>query len=72
MDNEPAAILLREKLETADGFVVVSPEWNGMAAPALKNMFVYVRKTMAHKPATLNCCLMEASSIPCCFIATTY
>ena len=51
--NVPAAIELREKLESADGFVIVSPEWHGMAAPALKNMFLYVQKTMAHKPALL-------------------
>jgi NAD(P)H-dependent FMN reductase len=49
----PAAVELRETLESADGFVVVSPEWHGMASPALKNMFLYVNKTMAHKPALL-------------------
>ena len=48
-----AAVALRSEFDSADGFVVVSPEWHGMAAPALKNMFVYVNKTMAHKPALL-------------------
>ena len=48
-----AAVALRSEFDLADGFVVVSPEWHGMAAPALKNMFVYVNKTMAHKPALL-------------------
>lgn len=53
ISDVPAAKELREKLEAADGFVVISPEWHGMAAPALKNMFLYVQKTMAHKPALL-------------------
>ena len=44
---------LRVSLESADGYVVVSPEWHGMASPALKNMFLYVQHTMAHKPALL-------------------
>lgn len=48
-----AAVALRAEFDLADGFVIVSPEWHGMAAPALKNMFVYVNKTMAHKPALL-------------------
>lgn len=44
----PAAKELRKVLDAADGYVVVSPEWHGMASPALKNMFLYVQKTMAH------------------------
>lgn len=51
--NLPEAQQIRETLKSADGYVVVSPEWNGMAAPALKNLFVYVEKTMADKPALL-------------------
>lgn len=53
IDTLPAAVALRETLESADGFVVLAPEWNGMVAPALRNMFVYVRHTMANKPAYL-------------------
>lgn len=51
--NLPEAKQVRTALESADGYVVVSPEWNGMAAPALKNLFIYVEKTMADKPALL-------------------
>lgn len=44
------AALLRE----ADGLVLVSPEWHGMASPALKNFFVYAgRRELGHKPALL-------------------
>ena len=42
--------LLRE----ADGVVLISPEWHGMASPALKNFFVYAgRHELGHKPALL-------------------
>lgn len=43
-------------LEKADAFVVVSPEWNGMAPPALMNFFAYASQTtkpLAHKAAHL-------------------
>ncbi|WP_372874195.1 NADPH-dependent FMN reductase [Pseudomonas sp.] len=44
------AALLRE----ADGLVLVSPEWHGMASPALKNFFVYAgRRELGHKPGLL-------------------
>lgn len=44
------ALMLRE----ADGVVVISPEWNGMASPALKNFFIYAgRRELGHKPALL-------------------
>jgi len=39
-------------LDASDAFVVISPEWHGMAAPALKNFFMYWGKSeLAHKPA---------------------
>jgi NAD(P)H-dependent FMN reductase len=45
-----SAALLRE----ADGLVLVSPEWHGMASPALKNFFVYAgRRELGHKPGLL-------------------
>lgn len=53
IDNNDTAIAVRKKLEQADGFVMVTPEWNGMAGPALKNLFHYVKMTMAYKPAYL-------------------
>ncbi|WP_332822166.1 NADPH-dependent FMN reductase, partial [Pseudomonas sp.] len=38
----------------ADGVVLVSPEWHGMASPALKNFFVYAgRRELGHKPGLL-------------------
>lgn len=55
--NEPKAQKAWEPfaavLEPAMGFVVVSPEWNGMAPPALMNFFEYASvstKPLAHKP----------------------
>jgi len=53
IESDPAAVSLRTILEFADGYVVVTPEWHGMASPALKNMFVYVKKTMADKATML-------------------
>lgn len=44
------AALLRE----ADGLVVLTPEWHGMACPALKNFFVHASyRELGHKPALL-------------------
>jgi NAD(P)H-dependent FMN reductase len=53
LQNDENGIKLRQVLGQADGFVVISPEWSGMANPALKNMFLYVNEEMAHKPALL-------------------
>lgn len=50
--GEPAN-KIQAKLADADGYVVVTPEWAGMASPALKNFFLYVGKSMADKPALL-------------------
>jgi len=41
------------QLEAADGFVAVSPEWDGMAGPGWFNLMHYVKKEMAHKPVML-------------------
>lgn len=40
-------------LMQADGFIIVSPEWHGMATPALKNIFIYSVDEFAHKPALI-------------------
>jgi NAD(P)H-dependent FMN reductase len=43
-----------ERLKAADALVIVAPEWNGMACPAIKNFFIYASKAeLAHKPGLL-------------------
>jgi NAD(P)H-dependent FMN reductase len=43
-----------EQLKNADALVIVAPEWNGMACPAIKNFFIYASKAeLAHKPGLL-------------------
>lgn len=43
-----------QQLEAADAVIIVAPEWNGMACPAIKNFFIYASKTeLAHKPGLL-------------------
>lgn len=46
--------LYSKQLAAADAVVIISPEWNGMACPAIKNFFIYASKTeLAHKPGLL-------------------
>ncbi|MFQ6556055.1 NAD(P)H-dependent oxidoreductase [Pseudomonas sp. Lb2C1-1] len=41
-------------LAKATALIVISPEWNGMACPALKNFFLYAGiNELGHKPALL-------------------
>lgn len=43
-----------EELADSDGFVVIVPEWHGMAPSALKNFFLMWGKgELAHKPALI-------------------
>jgi len=43
-----------KRLQAADGFVVVSPEWHGMVPAGLKNFFLYCSpKEVGHKPALI-------------------
>ncbi|CAE6919924.1 NADPH-dependent FMN reductase [Pseudomonas marincola] len=43
-----------QRLQACDALVVVAPEWNGMACPAIKNFFIFASKTeLAHKPGLL-------------------
>lgn len=52
-DNGPWP-LYQQQLSAADALVVIAPEWNGMACPAIKNFFIYASKTeLAHKPGLL-------------------
>ena len=46
---------LTTKLQATDGYVIVSPEWHGMATSALKNFFLLcnVNSGLAHKPAMI-------------------
>ncbi|MBS7660476.1 NAD(P)H-dependent oxidoreductase [Pseudomonas lalucatii] len=46
--------LYRQQLQAADALLIIAPEWNGMACPAIKNFFIYAGKgELAHKPALL-------------------
>ncbi len=52
-DNGPWE-LYRQQLATADAVIIIAPEWNGMACPAIKNFFIYASKAeLAHKPGLL-------------------
>jgi NAD(P)H-dependent FMN reductase len=46
---------LSEELHSCDGFIVVSPEWHGMAPAGLKNFFLMwtAGGELAHKPALI-------------------
>jgi len=42
------------ELADSDGFVVISPEWHGMAPSGLKNFFLmWGKRELAHKPALI-------------------
>lgn len=46
---------IEDELNTSDGFIFVSPEWDGMFSASLHNLFNYVasgsaKNVMAHKP----------------------
>jgi multimeric flavodoxin WrbA len=42
-----------DQLNKSDGFVFVSPEWNGMMSQGLINMMHFVKTELAHKPVML-------------------
>jgi len=45
---------MRKQCEKADAFIVITPERNGMATPAIKNFFLYAKpEEFANKPALL-------------------
>lgn len=46
---------LVQQLQKSDGFVIVCPEWHGMATSALKNFFLLcgIQSGLAHKPALI-------------------
>lgn len=42
------------EIKNCDSYVIISPEWDGMVPPALKNFFhMFTRGEFAHKPALL-------------------
>ena len=46
--------MYQQQLAAADAVVIIAPEWNGMACPAIKNFFIYASKAeLAHKPGLL-------------------
>lgn len=45
---------ISEMLKKSSAFVVVTPEWDGMACPTIKNFFNYCRsQELSHKPALI-------------------
>ena len=52
--NDPLWHEYATRLQAADALIVISPEWHGMACPALKNFFIFAGiEELAHKPALL-------------------
>jgi NAD(P)H-dependent FMN reductase len=50
----PQRIPIAEQLDRADAVVVISPEWSGMAAPWVKNFFLYANPhLLGNKPGLL-------------------
>lgn len=51
---DPAWNIAREELNASDAIIVVCPEWNGMAPPAVKNFFHLATKgELANKPGLI-------------------
>jgi len=51
---DPTWTKARKTLQGADGLVIISPEWGGMASPALKNLLLLASpKELGYKPALL-------------------
>ncbi|OEF25283.1 NADPH-dependent FMN reductase [Vibrio rumoiensis] len=45
---------IKEQLSQSDAFIFITPEWHGMATPALKNFLLLTTdQELAHKPALL-------------------
>jgi multimeric flavodoxin WrbA len=49
----PVVANVLRQLEETDGYVFVSPEWNGMASIGILNMLHYAGQQLAHKPVLL-------------------
>lgn len=45
---------ISDRLQAAEGIIVVTPEWGGMVPPALKNFFLHCSNDeLAHKPGLI-------------------
>ena len=56
MENPPASLLyISEKLETADGIVFVTPEYNNSYSGAMKNAVDYFTKEWSKKTIGIVC-----------------
>jgi len=45
---------MKKMCEQSDGFIIITPERNGMATPAIKNFFIYAKpEQFANKPGLL-------------------
>lgn len=49
--------VIKPRLENADGFVLITPEWNGAASPGMMNFLTFAgvgsQKPMAHRPTII-------------------
>lgn len=41
------------EIERADGYVIITPEWNGGASAAIRNFFLFVGTKMVNKPGLI-------------------
>ncbi len=45
---------LLQEVKSSEAFIVLTPEWNGMATPGIKNFFLYFSNpALFHKPALI-------------------
>jgi NAD(P)H-dependent FMN reductase len=53
-EQDPQIRVLSAELHACDGFVVVTPEWGGMAPASLKNFFLWCNsQELSHKPGLI-------------------
>lgn len=51
--TNPAVAAFTKKMEEADGFIMITPEYNHAPSAVLKNALDYVYKEWAHKPVAI-------------------
>lgn len=52
-DSQQRWPVIEQQLRKAEALIVISPEWHGMAAPAIKNFFLYANQALLGHKATL-------------------